>query len=353
MHRRSKRKLVGWVCYLLFFAVPLNHTWAQGSSKKKTGVVKKSKKPKPWFKKIAASATLTTSVGSGSFSPSPSYQNHFVAQSLQISLGYSVWKGLSLSAGWGFDLEYTRPDNASGRRFLPRDVNLSVAWGNPIEAMKKYLTHSISLSFQLPASLLAQVQTRYLWAELGLMLGYSIKKYVRFRYSFGIGKSFNRYTSPIFNQGDAGLPSILLRQSTRTALDIPEGQVPMPGVKNISWQVRNSLSVTFHPHKTVTIGVAFGLFNAFRYPSPIDQFTPSIPTVEGDIQADSVGRIDFTTGNVFVSYRPVRHFGLSVGAFSLQTPLMANNKNFRFPFFNFVTANDNTTTFYLSLTGSI
>ncbi len=258
-----------------------------------------------------------------------------------------------MSAGWGFDWEYTQPNNSSGRRFFPRDVNLSVGWSNPIHAIKRDLQHSISLGFQLPASYASQVQTRLLRMSLGFSLGYRIKKLVSFRYSFAFSKSFHRYTSPLFNQKNAALPSILLRQSTRTELAMSEGIVPVPGLKNTSMMLSNSLTISFHPHKTVAFGISFGIYNGFKYPSPIDQFTPSIPTVNGAIQADRVGRFDLTSGNIYVSYRPIKYLSFALGAVSSQTPFVASNKGLRVPFFYFVTANDNTTTFYLRVSGSL
>lgn len=338
-----------------FVAIP--QAWSQIDPNNPAGVpsagaVKKSGKKARWWKRLSASVSLTTSLGTGSFAPSESYKNHFVAQSVFLTAGYQIWKGLSAQASWSFDWEYTQPDNASGRRFFPRDVNLVLGWTNPIKAIQKALFHNISINVQLPSSLLAQVETRLLRVGMGLSLGHTIKRIVTFNYSFGFNKSFHRYTSPVFNQSDAELPSIMLRQSTRNGIGLSDGMAPVPGSRNTEWMVQNTLTVMFYPHKTVTIGASFGIFHLFRYAMPIDEFTPVIPTVDGPVQADAVGRIDFTVGDIFVSWRPIRYFSMALGATSWQTPFAGNNRSLRLPFLNVVTANDNTTTFYLRLTGS-
>ena len=353
---RERWLIIGLACLGAFLISPMLGSTAHAQLNDPTGApntgVQKSQNKGAWWKNLSASVALTTSLGTGSFAPSESYKNHFVAQSVFLSAGYRIWKGLSVRANWSFDWEYTQPDNASGRRFFPRDVNLMMAWGNPIDAIKKYLTHSLFLRVQLPTSLLAQVETRLLRLGLGLSLGKTIKGIVTLNYQFAFNKSFHRYTSPVFNQSEAALPSIVLRQSTRNGLGLSDGFAPIPGVRNTEWMVQNTLSIMFHPHKTVTIGASFGIFNLFRYAMPIDEFTPTIPTVDGPVQADAVGRIDFTVGDVFVSWRPIRHFGIALGATSWQTPFSANNRSLRLPFFNVVTPNDNTTTFYLQLSGS-
>lgn len=321
--------------------------------KNTTTVTQKAKKaPKRWYQNFTASVSLTSTLGTGSFAPSNLYQNHYFAQTVDLSLGYTIWKGLSIAAAWGFDWEYTQPDNDAGRRFFARDVGLTLAWNNPIDAIKKHLAHGISVSVSLPASLMSQVETRYLMLGFDLSLGYTFAKIVTLQYGFGISKLFHRYTSPVFNQADATLPSVILRQSTRESLDFIQSLAPIPGTRNVSWQLSNSLSLTVRPHKTVAIGIAFSIAHAFKYPVPVDGLTPLIPTVDGDIQADAVGRADIALGNVFVSWTPIKYIGLTLGAASLQTPWAANNKVLRMPFFNAVTANDNTTTFYLRVTGT-
>lgn len=333
------------------------HTTKQKQSKKKVAQAQQqidqlvSNGAGPWWKRLSASVTLGTSLGTGSFAPAETYRNHFVAQSLLMMANYNIWNGVFVSGRWGFDIEYTQPDNASGRRFLPRDVALGVGWRNPIKPIRSIVNHMVRLNVQLPTSLLAQVSTRILQLDLGVVLTKNIKRVVTFGYAFGVVKGFHQYTSPIFNQSNSTTPSLLLRQSTRDAFQLADGLAPLPSTRNISWQVRNTIFARVNFHKTLSLGLTFGIFNAFKYPMPDDDKTPTIPTVNGDIKADTVGRFDFTMGDISLVWQPLRHLQVALGAVSLQTPMTANNAGLRVPFLNLATPNDNTTTFYLNLTG--
>ena len=355
----GKTMIQSSVCVLaLLLSLCPTTSWAKSSGKKvaqaaingQDNQLQQQTSKKRRFYSLGAS--LTTSLGTGSFAPSESYQNHFFAQSLSMFGSVTFLKKAFASVNWGFDVEYTQPDNASGQRFFPRDVFVSTGVRNIVPGLGKILQHQFTFQLQLPTSYLARVETRLLRAELGLSLSRTFAGIVSVRYGFGFAKSFHRYTSPLFNQEGAELPSILMRQSTRSQLDVGDDLVPQPGTKNVSMRVRNGLSVTVRPLKTLSVGASFIILNAFRYATPDDEFTPNIPTENGDVKADTVGRLDFTIGDIFVHWQPLQFLGLTLGAISMQTPFAANNKGLRVPFLNLVTPNDNTTTFYLRMTGT-
>lgn len=293
------------------------------------------------------SAAITSSLGTGSFAAS-SYKNHYFAQSLDLSASVRAWKYFSFVALWGFDVEYTQPDNESGRRFFPRDVTLAAAWAT---SLGKYVSTRISLGMQLPTSLASQVATRYLRTTVAGTLNGSFGP-VSVSYAIGLSKDFNRYTSPVFDQSQADLPSVLLRQSTRENIDLSIGLVPMPGTRNISWLVRNSFALNFTLYKGLSLGFAFSIFNAFKYPSPDDAYRATIPTVNGNVKADLVGRLDFTMGDISLNWAALPYLQFALGAISMQMPLTDKNNGLRIPFLNVFTANDNVTTFYLRIVGS-
>lgn len=354
MRRDFKKTQWLFILGLIILLSPIFSQPAWGNIDREGGpahINKSVGKSSAWWKRITAFATLRSSLGAGSFSSSALYKNHYFAQSLSMNLGYNIWQGLFIQGGWGFDLEYTQPDNASGRRFFARDVNLAVGWNNPLQALRKVLNHSIRVNVQLPTSPLAQIRTRLLRLDASLAASLNIVNIVRINYSFGVSKGFHRYTTPIFNQGSAITPSVFMRQAARESSTLSSGQAPIPAGRNISWQLRNIVSVSVHPHRTVAIRVAFGIFNAFKYPTAHDNKTPIIPTKKGNILADAVGRFDLTMGDISVSWRPIRHLGLALGATSFQSPFTRSG-GLRVPFLNLATPNDNTTTFYLNITGS-
>lgn len=107
------------------------------------------------FHRLRFSGALATRLGTGSFASS-SYRNHFVSQGLSLNVGADLGKGaLSVTAGWGFDAEFTKPDNASGRGFLPRDLKFGLHWNNPLRSLSKVLGQQLSLQIFLPTSFLS------------------------------------------------------------------------------------------------------------------------------------------------------------------------------------------------------
>ncbi len=338
-HRHSFLAVVLWILPATVFAQALNPDDPASNSLQKSA--------KAVTKPYNFSGALTTSLGTGSFASS-SYKNHYFAQSLDVSASVRAWKYFSFVALWGFDVEYTQPDNESGRRFFPRDVILAAAWGT---SFAKNFSTRISLGMQLPTSLAAQVATRYLRTTVAGALNGSFGP-VFVSYSAGLSKDFNRYTSPVFDQSQADLPSLLLRQSTRENIDLAAGLAPMPGMRNLSWLLRNSFALNVTLYKGLSLGIAFSIFNAFKYPFADDGLRATIPTVNGNLKADLVGRLDFTMGDISLNWAPLPNFQVALGAISMQMPLNDKNNGFRIPFLNVFTANDNVTTFYLRLVGS-
>ena len=112
------------------------------------------------------------------------------------------------------------------------------------------------------------------------------------------------------------------------------------------------LYVALTDDEELSAGLSFSIANAFKYPMPDDQYTPTIPTTEGDKKADIVGRSDYTSGEVYVSWAPLKYLSFTLGVVSSQSPFYADNQKLRLPFFNFDNANDNLTTFYLQIAGS-
>jgi|GEM_PF-1941169 len=324
-------------------------------SSKKTGLSlnKKVDNRPSWAKALSASASLANAFGTGSFAPS-SYKNHFFAQSLALSLGVRLPARFSVRAGWNFSWEYTDPNNASGRKFFPGETTLSVSWRDPILALKKIVNTGLSVSFDLPSSYLARMSTRYVRLGTGLSLSRRFG-IVMVSYQGTFSKSFHKYTTPVFNQGNFDMPSLFASQAVSDLLktsDLGPGEMPVPAQRNISWQIGNTLAVNVFILKTLSAGVSYSIFNAFKYPMPKrDEFTPEINTVNGTMLGDARGRVDFTSSNIFVSWNPIRYLGLTLGLRTMQPPFSADNKSLRLPFFNFFTPNNNFTNIYFNITG--
>jgi hypothetical protein len=303
-----------------------------------------------WWRSLAFGLDVTTSLGSGSFAPS-SYKNHYTAQAYEFAISYKLPLDFVIGASWGFDVEYTLPDNSSGRRFFARDVGLSLVWKNTHKPISKLFDFELSTGLYLPSSLAAQVATRILHFEHGLSVTRAIGP-ISISYRFGVNWYLHRYTTPIFVQPDHALPSIFLRQSMSDSSGLGLSEYPIPEARNTAWQVSNTFALAAKLPLKLEIGISFAIINAFRYALPDDQYTAVFITSSGPMKAKAVGRNDLTVGNIYLSWTPLKYLSLAIGVYSSQPPINADNSGLKFPFFNFATPNDNYTSFYLKISGS-
>lgn len=212
----------------------------------------------------------------------------------------------------------------------PRTTNAagkSVPWTLPGK-----VRFGTSLTYSLPTSRTSRYQNR-----IGTVVpAFSLSRpdlfggFLSLSYGFGLVKNLNRYTNSSVNVEDFGN---LARPDGAELI----GSQVMTGAGNVSFSLRNLLSANFQFSERWSASLTYLLFNNFRYyDAPDDQFT-SIYAKPGR------GRSDAQWGIAAVTYAfdKAGKTILSAQAFTVSPPFSADNRTFRFPFYDFRSTADN------------
>ena len=291
---------------------------------------------------FSASASLTGSVGQGTFVADDYARNEFGAYSVGLGVGYSFKDSTLLSLGWGFNQELTQSDlTTKNQQVIVNDLTLSAR-------RRLFTIPGINTQFivrprlTFPTSLISRAQTLNLAATLGLQLLYP-SKYVMVSLASSLRKNWHRSTTSTVSNGD-GLPVI----QPRNADEISVSGGYSTGNRNPSASLSSSLAVILLPTTHLYVSVSYSLINVWSYPTPEDEFTA------GNAQAGT-GRLDLGGGGIEVGYQfsPVKNipgtpiFSIAAGVSTFSQPKSADGQRFRFPFFDFDGPASNRTTFYL------
>ncbi len=329
------RLFSGAALLCVFWAQP---AYAQSASDPNAGLGQALTKKSFMERFRASSLSLRTSVGSGTFVTNEFSDNPFVSQTLSLRPNFRLTSGLSANASFSLECEYTQPDNPNGRRCAPSDLRLGIShfrlWTDPL--LKGRITGSFSAFF--PTSYASRFNGTVTNLRLGL--GYVFTLFNN-RLMVSYSGAAQKYlpTSKIrgFRASDApnsDLPLFLTRGSA--AQDAAAGS---GGPMNDNWAVINSLSMNLTILPGFFAQMSVGVFNFFRF-AVADEFA------RDDLA--STGRVDFTFGSVALAYAPLDYLSVSLGLSSFQPAKTADNKSFRFPFYDFSSPSNNFSRWTLS-----
>lgn len=170
------------------------------------------------------------------------------------------------------------------------------------------------------------------WSWAGLRLGYGL--FYR--------QNFNTTTNR--TQNINALPSSLLYRSGG-AEDLGSGEIAL-GSRNTQRLVYNSLNASYSFLEKWTASASLMLINTFKYSQSLsDQYSSPY--------ASATGQSDITSGGLDLSYQATEHLAFSIGVSSMQPARTADNKSWRFPFYDFVTPGNNFSAFYFDVVGSL
>lgn len=298
------------------------------------------------------SAGLRSSIGQGTFmtvkndsgwedtvkAPDNAYDR--VSLSLSLGADYTLKEFT-----FGVEAAMSQYLTAGGGRnevqeFRFQDVELSASWaGYTFEATD--IKFAPSLSVGLPASTISRYES--LWADtsLGLRFSKNFFKKVTIAYTLSGTMFFHEYTSPAVSLEKIGYENALYRanellSSTHIAVD----------GYNSQFGLSNSLSVRVPIWSTLTASVGYGLNTYWTYHHDNnDEFASEFACV---------GRCttQMSSGSVSLGYGINDWLSVSAGLSSRQAPKTADNKSFRFPFWNFTGAAANMSSFSLGVSGT-
>lgn len=254
----------------------------------------------------------------------------YVSQDFLLYPRFTFLPRQSVRLYWVLECEYTDPDNSTGRRCDPSDARLSYhhtkIWTDPwIDG-----TLSGSVQFYLPTGYASRNNNTITNIRLsGAYTAYFLNEKLELSYALSVQKYLptGRYRDVAVTAGSLG------------AADAEAGSTGSGSAMNDNWLLVNNGHVGFYFTPKWSLSVDLMVMNYFRFSVPESSLNdPSLPTT---------GRADYTWGIIETSYQPVKWFSAALGISSMQ-PALTAQRNLRFPFYDFIHAQDNYTKWYLT-----
>jgi hypothetical protein len=282
---------------------------------------------------------LDNSLGIGTFVSDSSARNSYYAMLLSLRPRYYFMKNVFLDLRFDMNVELTNSYTTSTtykRQVMPSDLLLSLKWQNAATIPVIDVQFSPFLRIGAPTSYESRFHDLYLSTALGFDLSHLFAQHFLLLYTFRFNKNWNgtKYTR---------LSTDVAVSRLRGAEDLGGGQIA-GDTRNVEWSVYNSLMGSYIINDQWSITLQIAIQNAFSYDAAY-----SDNTLHSDYAKTGRGRSDKTYGVLDVSYQPWENFGFSLGISSAQPAKTADNKSFRFPFFDFVSAGNNYTTLYFDI----
>lgn len=287
------------------------------------------------------SATLESSVGQGSFVADEYARNAYAAWGLALLPAYRPLPDLTLWLFLSVAQELTDSDvDGSRQQLLLSDTQL--------RARYKLLTIpvaeiGVALEGRLyaPTSLASQFETLVLGTQARVRFTRKLGDF-DLRFITAFRKNFHSYESPVLELEDSpSPPPIHVRAGGNEDLT---GAAAAVGGNNVSYSFFNELFATWNATKAWSVGISYGLTTSFTYAGyDVDERSSAYATA-------GRGQRDLAIGSIFVGYELDDRFSFSGGISTSASPKSADNQSFRFPFYDFESAADNLTTFYVDAT---
>jgi hypothetical protein len=303
---------------------------------------------KPW----SVLLNFNTSLGIGTFLSAQTPMAAYVGSTLTVEPAYVLnvtnTFRMRVSARESLRLEYTPPDDPSGRRFDWSDLLLGASarlYKIPKIDVDLWGSYRMPIPLSLDsiqAGLITGIITgagasrNFDWAVKG-----DWRMSLTVRYDFVFRKNFNRFNVPIYRAtNDPYAPTL----HTRASDSLIDGGIAR-GAANTRFSFTNALTVSWTPWEIVSVSVFASIANAFRYPitDQPDFYTPP-DAIAGP------GRFDMVRTNIDVTVSVLPQLMLSAGVFNAAPPFAPDNRTLYNPFVNTQSAANNYTQLYTSLT---
>lgn len=292
-----------------------------------------------WFANIG----LSSAVGVGSFVKNRNARNPYVDYGLRMTPGWLFRDGTNLSASISMTQELTQSDTAnSAHQVLFSDLSVR-AFRSLFTIPKLDIVTIGSLTTVLPTSKASQLETLILGGILNLTFLRTFGPLSIF-YTTGFRKNFHEFTTAAINTQGFEDNVLLAREGGAERIG---AFLVSTGANNISFSFRNSLTLLYIPIPGLMLSLTYRIDNAFTYESfPDDEFA-------AESARGGRGRRDAFSANIDVSYMATGYLMLSTGVSTAGAPKTADNRRFRFPFFDTRSEAENLTTIYLAVTATL
>jgi len=305
---------------------------------------KAGKKPFP----VGASASLTQSLGGGTFVEDP----HVRRASYDVSLGFTpYWRitpllQLSATATVSQSLVENYDNQGAGaitkkNRTLLSDTGLALNHMRLITIPVVDVNVRGGVGLVFPTSLQSQYRSLYLGSKASVSLS-KIVGPVYLAYGFSFSKNFNRFTSPVVDVSEVGEHVVLAHFEGNEQLTT---DLVSTGGNNTSFGTGNQFLVSWNITDQISLAALYAVNHAWTYRSYEDD------ELAGEYADGGRGMRNSQRGIIDITYMVNKHLSLSLGTDTLVAPKSANNKEFVFPFLNFSNNYRNNSSVYLSVGG--
>jgi hypothetical protein len=321
---------------------------------------------------LSVNASFDSYLGQGTFYNAAEYA--FLASSLFLSARYqfSLFHTKFAATGTGYVLyEYTMPDAPTGRRFTWRDLGFSLS-APAIYKETRFTGISLtpSVAATVPITPESWTATTITILSAGLNFTRSIGKF-DLAMSVSGSKGFHRsWVSQVGSPNPAPFaPNTVIPDQHPDTTQRPDVLNPPTVICRASdpllcggQQTNNafgfgySLTADFRATENLSFSAQYVFRMGWRYPivAGPDMYTPQALTSSGQPVADTgyVRAPDLVITSLAVNYQISDHWGVSLYTYTAMPPKTADDKNFRFPFWDFISGPMNYSQLGLSLSAS-
>lgn len=296
---------------------------------------------------IGGSASLTTSLGRGTFNTGVEHQPLL---SFEMELR-PVWRvdqdlgiTIALKLGMWFDaVENAYSESTERQQVFLSDLILSASWSSFAEIESAGLSWDGVFALVMPTSLLSQHVSKVLGLRLGVTTNWEALDWLTVSYDLTGTRNFNLYDSAVLDDGDF---SVAPRRRPGGAEAVSDS-LTATGEGVTAWALSQSLTLELTIVSGLTALIDFTLGHSWRAKSiPLDEY--SSPYAVG-----GVGRSDWMAGTIELSYELHELVSLTLGTVTEQAPKHADNEGFRFPFWDTTNGALNRQVFYLTAAVSL
>ena len=223
------------------------------------------------------------------------------------------------------------------------DLTFTVTWDDLVlyEPAAVQVTPTVTIVF--PTSLLSRLMTKAFGLRLGVDIEASPVAWLGLDVRARATKNFNTYTNAVLKDDDFSAPPVS-RAGGAEALAAGRTATTIGAT---SWEVVWGASVEGRPVAGLSVLVDFEMAHLFSYHRiPVDRW--SSPYAQ-----PGRGQSDLMYGTIELAYEVNEHLTLALGTVVEQTPKTADNRRFRFPFWDTTNGADNGQVFYLDVTGTL
>lgn len=315
---------------------------------------------KPWTIEMSLSST----VGQGTF-VSPSNDTEWAGEIDDGSGAYNRWN-LVYSFSPSYELgDFTFGANIAwvqwlteaggirtlalsgganrAREFRFQDPTFSVDWKS-YTSERFGVTATPALSLRIAGDAMSRHDT--FRAAPGASISLSRTFYDKLTLVAGLSgdRWFHEFTSPVVEIDTVGVDNVLYRPGE--AEDIAPGRVAIDG-RNIQYRLSPSIAASLVLPSDFSASLSYGLHNYWSYSADIDdELSPDHAITERR------GISQTAASSISVSYDVNELVDTSLSFNTIQTPRTADQKSFRFPFWNFSNPASNSSAIQFTVTGT-